>query len=197
MAGRLRGEALREALIDATETSIARSGLAGTSLRAVVSGVGCGLGTVGHLFGSMDQLVLLANARTLRALGDHVSRAIQRAEAAALPDRLAAAASAYLRYARDNRNRWSALFEHRMSAGEEVPAWYVDMRDGFLRSLDTAIATPSGRSTEIGRTIFEAVHGVVALGLDRKLGGEEAGVSQRLTLLVRLLAAGVAASRPG
>ncbi len=167
-----RREVLREAVLDAAEARVAVSGLADLGVREVAREAGCSLGMVYKLFASHDELVLAVNARTLLALGDAVAASLQGAEDAS--QTLCRMAEGYLDYAIANTPRWDALFAHRMANGAALPDWYASLRDRMfagLAGMIGAVAPPAADLPDgFTRTLFSAVHGIVALGLQEKVG---------------------------
>src|SRR5882724_5558299 len=63
-----RREHLRDALTDAAARAIAQYGLSGLKARALADEAGCAVGAIYNVVADLDELVLLANARTLAAL---------------------------------------------------------------------------------------------------------------------------------
>ncbi len=83
-------------------------------------------------------------------------------------------AKAYAAFAASNRNLWRALFEFRMAPDAELPDWFAaDQLRLFVR-LERQLAAlmpgcGEGMVKRQARTLFSAVHGIVALGLEQKL----------------------------
>lgn len=163
----------REQLIAAAEAAIAAEGLGGLRARRLAETIGCSVGAIYNLVSDLDELVLLVAQRTFLALGVALD--------AALPDddtveaRFTAWARAYLAFAAANRNRWRALFEFRLADAERpLPAWFAADQEKLFERLETGLAdlcpgvTPAARTLR-ARTLFSAVHGIVALGLEEKL----------------------------
>jgi len=106
-------------------------------------------------------------------------------------------ALAYTDYAAANRPRWRALFGHQLPAGRDMPDSYMaDQLRLFsyveepLQTLLPAI-TPS-RRTLLARSLFSAVHGIVALGLEEKLQSIPLAVlREQVTFLVKAMARGL------
>src|SRR5260221_21887 len=71
-----RREHLRDALIDAAARTIAKDGLSGLKARALADEVGCAVGAIYNVVADLDELVLLANARTLAGLEKILSTAV-------------------------------------------------------------------------------------------------------------------------
>ena len=165
-----RRETLRAAVLDAAEARVAASGLADLGVREIAQEAGCSSGMVYKLFASHDELVLSVNARTLALLAAAVAAGLRGIVDPA--DALRAMADAYLDFARANMPRWDALFSHRMAGGAALPPWYADRRDRMFDDLAATIgaASPSVSGGDFARALFSAIHGVVALGLQQKVG---------------------------
>jgi AcrR family transcriptional regulator len=168
---------LRDALVAAAERTIEREGLRGLRARALAEEAGCAVGAIYNAVKDLDELVLLVNARTLKALEADLAAADRTAERAG-PDaaiaRLVRMALAYLDFAAAHTPRWRALFEHRMPPSQEVPDWYRDQQRrlfGYVEELLTELQAHESRvrRTLLARSLFSAVHGVVVLGLEEKL----------------------------
>ena len=193
-AGR-RQRRLQDALLVAAERAIAGAGLPGLKAREVAREAGCALGAVYTAFADLDALVLAVNARTLDALDAHLRAAAHpEAEPAA---QVVALAEAYFDYAASHRPRWAALFAHRMAAGREPPAWYLEKQAELFRHVEGAVAAlrPGLDGAELAglaRALFSAVHGVVSLGLDGKLAPvAEAALRRHLRLVAEAMARGL------
>ena len=194
-----RHAALRERLIDAAERTIAANGLTGLRARDLAGEAGCAVGTIYNVFEHLDELILCVGLRTLAmldtALGAvRLARPYGSMEDAA--EDLVRLALAYLEFAAKHTVRWRALFEHRMSEARPLPPWFVDQQHALFAQIERPLVTllpdldPDARRT-LARTLFSAVHGIVALGLEEKL------VSLPFTDLRRQLAATVRAITTG
>ena len=83
-------------------------------------------------------------------------------------------ATAYCDFAADNLELWRALFEHRMEPGKPVPDWAIRDQMELFRHIYAPLAElfPTHAPNELSiraRSLFSAVHGMVALGLEQKL----------------------------
>ena len=165
-----RREALKAAVLAAAEARVAVSGLSDLGVREIAQEAGCSSGMIYKLYASHDELVLSINARTLAALAEAIAGRLAGIDDPA--DALCAMADAYLDYASANTPRWDALFAHRMAGGAPLPAWYARQRDQLFDALAALIDANPGPISGGGfaRTLFSAVHGVVALGLQEKIG---------------------------
>ena len=198
-----RRERQRTQLIDAAEKAIAERGLAGLKARELAQEIGCALGAIYNLVADMDELVLRVGSRTLARLDAALSAAESEdapisADAAA--DRLVAVALAYCAFARDNLQLWRVLFEHRMAEGAVVPDWAVNEQMTLFRHIlePLGLLVPERGESErvlMGRTLFSAVHGVVAIGLEEKLiAVPRHDLDRQIEGLVRLVCRGLAVS---
>ena len=168
-----RRKKLRESLILAAERSIDAAGLAGLKTRELAREIGCANGAVYNLVADVDELILRVGSRTLLRLDN----ALSAAESAGEPSpqqTLVRIAIAYCDFAAENLQLWRALFEHRMATDKTVPDWSVDDQMRLFRHIYQPLAAlfPQRSPDELGitaRSLFSAVHGMVALGLEQKL----------------------------
>ena len=168
-----RREKLRESLIQAAERMIAGRGLAGLKTRDLAREIGCANGAVYNLVADVDELILRVGSRTLLRLDEALSTAESKGEPSP-QDQLVHIALAYCEFAAENLELWRALFEHRMEADKTLPDWSVDDQMQLFRHVYQPLATlfPKRSPEELGitaRSLFSAVHGMVALGLEQKL----------------------------
>src|SRR3954447_23520254 len=166
-------EKLRSDLILAAERMIADRGLAGLKTRDLAREIGCANGAVYNLVEDMDELILRVGSRTLARL----DAALTSAESSGAPsprETLVRIAVAYCDFAAENLELWRALFEHRMAPGKPVPQWAVDEQMNLFRHIYQPLAAlfPKRSREELGitaRSLFSAVPGMAALGLEQKL----------------------------
>lgn len=172
----LRRDDLRARLITIAEARIAEDGLTAIKARDLAKAADCAVGAIYNVFPDLNGLVMAVNGRTFQALGKSVAASV----AAAPPDKpqgeLITMSLAYLRFAADNTNLWRALFDLDMSTDMDVPQWYL----AELGKLFALIGAPltrlfpddSHRDIEMmTRTLFSSVHGIVLLGLQRRISG--------------------------
>ncbi|SEL90709.1 regulatory protein, tetR family [Bosea lupini] len=197
-----RRERQRTQLIDAAEKAIAERGLAGLKARELAQEIGCALGAIYNLVADMDELVLRVGSRTLARLDAALSAAEgEDAPACAdtAADRLVAVALAYCAFARENLQLWRILFEHRMAEGAVVPDWAVSEQMTLFRHIlePLSVLLPDRAEAErmlMSRTLFSAVHGVVAIGLEQKLiAVPHRDLDRQIEGLVRLICRGLTA----
>ncbi|MGL4238838.1 TetR/AcrR family transcriptional regulator [Tabrizicola sp.] len=191
---------LRTRLIDAAEAEIAEKGLAGLKARDVTQRAGCALGALYNAVADLDELVLRVNSRTLARLG----AALAPTSGAATPEAVTLAlADAYAVFALENRRLWSALFEHRLPEGVEMPDWQRQEHEVLIARIGAPLVAlrpdlPVDVLRLRVRTLFGAVHGVVHLALQGRLVGlPEAALRQEVAALVTALVVGARQVGPG
>ncbi|AXI41204.1 TetR/AcrR family transcriptional regulator [Sulfitobacter sp. SK011] len=176
MAGKVeaRKALLREALIDAAEAQIRLGGLSTLKARPLAQAAGCALGAIYNIFDDLDALVMAVNARTFRRLGAFVSARVTEAADQSPNTQLVIMSHAYLHFAADHTFLWRALFDLEMSVDGTVPEWYLlELRAVFgLIAAPLAQLFPDMKRDELDlmvRALFSAVHGIVLLGLERRI----------------------------
>ncbi len=190
MAGQVaeRKAALKEKLIALAEARIAAGGLSALKARDLAKEAGCAVGAIYSHFDDLNAVVLAVNGRTFQRLGAVVSEAVTDPSGAPV-DRLIAMSLAYLRFADQHTALWRALFDVEMSADGPVPDWYR----GALQGLFVHIAEPlseiypemsSDQLDLLTRGLFSSVHGIVLLGLERRLSAVPVGDIENMIALV-------------
>ena len=193
MAG--KREALRELLtqklLDAATKRVEAHGLDALRARDITDDAGCGLGTIYKCYKDLDDLILHVNSATLARLAADLGAAAAGIDAPR--EKLTAFALAYLAFARKNRHLWFALFDHRMPEGEPVPDWHLADHAALFGAIAGPLAELRPELDEAmlmtrARTIFAAVHGVIALSLqDRFIGVPGEALEGELEALVGMM----------
>lgn len=190
-AGLNRAE-LRETLISAATRLISERGYPALKARELAAEVGCAVGSIYNAFPDLDALLLTVKARVLDDLENEVTRQLGPFVPAG-PDAAAARFQAlgrvYLEFAARNWRLWSSAFEHRANESEALGAYMVRL-DAILTNIEQPLGallphadSPSRR--KLARTLFAAVHGVVSLGLDGRLGAiSESDLHAQVQLLL-------------
>ena len=199
--GARRGE-LKERLTDAASRLIEAHGLASVKARPLAEKAGCALGAIYTVFPDLDALILAVSARTLARLEAHLDAIAVEVAAEALPreaagQRLVALALAYLDFAFAHRASWRALFEHRLPEGRPVPEWMVAEQARLFGRVEVLLGplVPHlgvAQRAMLARSLFSAVHGLVLLGLEEKLGVMPfATLREEIERLVSAMASGL------
>lgn len=183
----------------AAEQAIAADGLANLRARALAEAAGCSVGAIYGVFPDLDALILAVNGRTLEAIDAVMQQTGPGSDAA---DHLVRLAEAYLGYAATHRQRWSALFRHRMPEGRTAAPWYGERQEAAFAHIESPLAAlqPGLSGAEralLARTLFSAVHGMVELGLDEKVIAVPLPVLRaQVRLVVQAIANGLLARPP-
>lgn len=200
-----RKQKLKATLIAAAERAVAARGLAGLKARDLAAEAGCAVGAIYNVVADLDDLALAVHARTLAALEKELTASASDipVEACAGPQgatrQLIQMAIAYLDFAAANKARWRALFEGRVPEGKPMPEWYRAEQTRLFGYIEQPLRdllpnTPPGQLAMLARSLFSAVHGIVTLGLEEKLGAvslEE--LRNQTALLVSAIAKGLLA----
>lgn len=168
---------VRAAALKAAELIVVEEGLPALNARRVAGEAGCSVGTLYNVFGHLDGLVEAVNLLTLRMLGDEVAATLAKAPADADREaRLSALAQMYLRFARTHRNRWRAVFEHRVSGAGATRLDTIE-RLLFGRIISAAGIDPaevSKAEADSLRMLLAAIHGVVAFAVNQTIPPKDA-----------------------
>lgn len=175
-----RRQNLREALVAAAGRAIEARGLAGLKARDLAAEAGCAVGAIYNVAADLDDLILAVNERTLAALGAALAEAGSGAggapaDAESATAQLVRLAHAYLHFAAAQKRRWRAVFDHHLPEGKAVPETYHDRQRQLFAFIEQPLAVlrpdlAPDALAPLARSLFSAVHGIVALGLEEKLG---------------------------
>lgn len=186
---------LTERLLVAATARIKQHGLKGLRARDITADANCGLGTIYKCYADLDDLILHVNSLTITDLEKALAAARSSSEEPV--EQLTALASVYFAFARENRNSWSALFDHRMPESVTIPDWHLQEHMALFRHVMMPLAKLDPTLSEDAlalraRSVFSAVHGIVALSLEGRFVGVNAhAVETELTTVVRALVAGL------
>ena len=165
-------EALHAMALAAARRVLAKEGLSGLTVRRIAQEIGYSPGTLYNHFANLDDLVLQVNAETLDQLLARL-RGLQAQGSEPLPV-LRAMARAYIAEIRAAPQLWSAVFEHRMAKGSELPDWFPSHIARLFEPVEAAIAPLFGPGCEAdcqraARVLWSALHGITSLVLSQKL----------------------------
>lgn len=173
-------EELKKMAISAGQKLITEEGFAEFSARKVARAIGYTIGTIYNIFTSHDDFILHINAVTLQDMAGFLEKKVKGSDEEAIKH----LAYGYIEFAQNNYNRWSALFEHRLPNGEEVPAWYqqhikklFDMVEQYFEE----IISDKKQAEVAAKTIWAGIHGICQLILTGKLDTVGVKSMQELT----------------
>lgn len=186
---------LREEILLLADRLLETEGLDALQARRIAKEADCSVGTIYNIFGDIDGLIVAANSRTLSAMGQALRQALEAAGAPSVREGLLTLAIAYMRFALENQPRWEAVFKYRRPQGSEVPASYLKDQAQLLALIETTIGglieAPEHRA-KTARALFGAVHGIVALALDNRLGGQlRVEIEDQVRFIVDIVARGL------
>ncbi len=203
-----RRQNLKDTLIALAERSIEEQGIAGIKARDLAAQAGCSLGAIYNVVADLDDLILTVNQRTLAKIeaelagtaGLSIDSLIENAPHAIT--QLVRLALGYLHFAAAHTQRWRALFDHRLPDGKALPDWYVARRQRMFTFVEQPLRVlrPDLSPEQIAmlaRSIFSAVHGIVLLGLEEKIGDVSIPeLEKQITMIVTALSHGLGICAP-
>lgn len=145
---------------------MAEAGLAAFSAREVAKRAGYSIGTIYNVFGSYDQLVRAINTETFRDWTRHLRGALARPRG----DRIAALVEAYFSFAQMHPHRWTAIFDHRLPEGMDIPEEDQGARGELTTIVVEEVARALDRPADaaigsLARSLIATVHGHCAFAL--------------------------------
>ena len=146
---------------------MAEAGYARFSAREVAKRIGYTVGTVMHVFGNVDGLVLAINTRTFALWSESLEASLAHAQG---PERIRALVRGYFDFAEANRNLWAAIYEHRLPASMEMPEPLAEARarlTGLIAREVEAVLPDAARTdaARLARSLIATVHGHCSFAL--------------------------------
>jgi AcrR family transcriptional regulator len=188
-----RHESLRKTLIEHATSHIESNGLQDLRARTLAEAAGCSVGAIYNIFTDLDALILTVNASTLEKIGAKMAAIRPTTPTQQFQD----LAAAYLDFAVTHPGLWDALFTHRLPAGIEAPDWFMAIQAAAFSHIEAplGIIRPDLAAEELpllARSIFAAIHGIVAFGLEHRTGPIDLPALQRqVTTIAAAMAAGL------
>ena len=168
---------MREKLILATIDRLAASGTSGVHARDLASEIGCAVGTIYNLVGDLDNLTLLACARTLEEYQAYVANYFfeVKAKGATNLQLLEALGASYVDFSSLHRLRWQAVFEVRYEEDSDFHKIYATGQRQLLSLIvdvlkDINADIDEKELADIGRALWASVHGITMLGVSNPRG---------------------------
>lgn len=162
-------EELKILAIDAAIELIEENGFSNFSARAVAAKIGYTVGTIYHLFGTLDDFILHINAATLDMWYASLEKGLKRQKG----DAIHYLAKAYVQFAHKHYERWTALFEHHQQEDKQLPDWYVPKMTRFFALVENALLShvdgDHAKAGRMGKVLWASIHGVSVLALSGKL----------------------------
>lgn len=182
---------LEALILEAGSEVMAEGGYARFSAREVAKRIGYSVGTVMHVFGNVDRLVMEINARTFAAWTLWLEERLERASGR---ERILVLVDGYFAFAAEHRNLWSAIYEHRVPEGTGFAEALVNHRRQLTGVIAREVAAVLPRSPEativaLTGSLIATVHGHCAfllggtfalIGIERPIELAEARVLEIL-----------------
>jgi AcrR family transcriptional regulator len=180
-------EQIKDMILVAAENLVIEGGLSLLTVRKVAAKIGYTIGSVYMVFTSMDDLILHLKGRTL----DTIAEQMEQVETSSAEQGLEELVDVYIKFASQNLNRWSMVFEHRLPENIKVPAWYQKKIDNIYGKFEAQFAqlTPELSPAQLKQTalaFFGGVHGMCVFMLTTQLGGlNDNDYEEGVALLIR------------
>lgn len=171
--------ALRQALLDATESLLEEAGLEGFTLRECARRAGVSHGAPAHHFGDVRGLLTAFTAQSFEQLAALTARYVEAAQPGAY-ERFVAGGVAYLDYALAHRARFQLMFRSdRLDTSDPVLANAALPVLAELQGAVAAVLKASGADASsqqrLAALAWSTVHGFATLMLDNQLFASRAG----------------------
>lgn len=169
---------LRALILEQAHVHMAEVGFGRFSSREVAKRIGYAVGTIYHVYGTLDHLLEAVNTRTFVIWGDAIAAELEsRGE-----DRIAALVEGYFAFAHAHRNLWNAIYDYHLPPGRTVAQDQQLARDRLtgIVTREVAAALPPPRRADaaaITRSLIAIVHGHCSLDLSGSyalMGGADA-----------------------
>jgi len=164
-------EEIRKKILSTVKEMIVNDGYKNLNARAIAAEVGCAVGSLYNIFGSLDDMILSVNSRTLDILFAELEDSIRAHESAKIA--IEQFATGYVSFAHENEHLWSALFEYTYPEDKEMPRWYIKKIDRIF-TLAKDIMLPIFDSDDekadmVAKVIWAGLHGICSLSISGKL----------------------------
>ncbi len=183
-AGKRRSD-LRARLIDIAEARIEQDGMQAIKARDLAREAGCAVGAIYNVFDDLHDIIIAVNGRTFHRIGQAVAQSLKDMGAAPPTERLIAMSHAYLAFAAGHPRIWRSLFDIRMSTDMDIPDWYMDELEHLFGFIAGPVSEcfpdlPEEEVALMTRALFSSVHGIVLLGLEKRISGVPAEALERM-----------------
>lgn len=153
-------EQLRDMILAEGHQHLSEVGYSRFSAREVARRVGYTVGTLYHVFGTLDRLMFEINTITFGLWADLLEHRLAASEGR----RLEALVEGYFDFALANRHLWGAIWAHNMPDGEPLPQTAARNRARLTGLVvgEVAAALPEERraaADRLARSLIATVHG--------------------------------------
>lgn len=164
---------LKEMVIVAAEKILVEEGYGKLTTRRIAKEIGYTVGSLYMVIKNVDDLMLLLNARTLQLLLEKIEVDLAKYDDTQPYDSLMQIAVSYVDFAFDHKEKWQAIFMHRVTDSELLTEeYFVNIKNLFrVIGHKLSLLAPTLNKDELElltRGLWGAVHGVTILSLDQK-----------------------------
>jgi AcrR family transcriptional regulator len=158
---------LEDLILSAGQQLMAENGYGRFSAREVAKRIGYSVGTIMHVFGNVDRLVMAINSQTFALWAKWLEERLARVRD---QERIFVLVSGYFDFASTHRNLWAALYEHRvpdgMAMAEALVAERVRLTDIIGREVAAVLPGKAPADADrIARSLVATVHGHCSFAL--------------------------------
>lgn len=162
---------LKQSIFEAAFQKIEKNGLIGLRARDITTEAGCSLGSLYNAYVDLDDLILNVNSHILTILSESIGQATT--DNIEPEDSLRHLAQRYMDFAYDNYNLWASLFTHTMHDNAPIPDWYIDRTSETFSNVVAPLLKlrpdlGQEEASQMVRTLFSAVHGIIAINLQER-----------------------------
>jgi AcrR family transcriptional regulator len=180
-------EQIKNMVLAAAEELVVEGGFPKLRVRNIAMKIGYTVGSIYMVFDNMDDLILHLNGRTL----DAITEKMEQTQCSGPTQCLERLAGVYIRYATQNRNRWSMIFDHHLPEGKEIPEWYQNKVDNLYGKFEAHFAIiapelPQIQHRQTALAFLGGIHGVSVFMLSTHVSGfNQEDFEESVSLLIK------------
>ncbi len=178
---------IKDMVLTAAEELVVEGGLSQLRVRNIAIKIGYTVGSIYMVFENMDDLILHIKGRTL----DEMADLMENIQCSGSEQCLEKLAGIYIKFASQNFNRWTMVFDHRLPENVEIPEWYQRKVDRLHRVFETkfALLQPELSASQHKQTALAflgGIHGICVFMLTTQLGGlKSEDMEESIVLIVK------------
>jgi len=161
---------IKEMAIKAGIEIINEYGFANFSMRQIAKKIGYTVGTLYNIFDDYNDIILNINSVTLDEMKKFINYNINTNLDGIVA--IKQLAKLYIKFANNNYNRWSALFEHVMPPNSKLPEWYnkkIEDLFNIIESILSKLIDQKSDTLKHAKIIWASVHGICILSFTNKI----------------------------
>ena len=180
-------EQIKEMVLNAAETIVIEDGFAALKVRQIAMEIGYTVGSIYMVFANMEDLITHLKARTLDDIDKELKKTLNPNNNA--QKQLIELSKAYSRFANQNFNRWSMIFEHQAKGDNPLPEWYQQKINAIFQQVEDLFKQLSPQSSQrqqqqAAQALWGGIHGVCLLSLTGKLEAVADNNTEQTVLLL-------------